>query len=100
VTKIVEILRERKEVYRRRRPTIVNMMSAPEIERFLHHGFIAGTDWRERGTQEKGAGPGEIKHFAALVDEQPIGVQVGIVPDTLPFTGFSYSDSRTGSCLS
>jgi hypothetical protein len=30
----------------------------------------------------------EINHFAALADQQPIGVQIGIVPDTLPHSGF------------
>src|SRR5688572_30559704 len=40
VPKIMDIMRERKELYRRRRPTIVNLMSAFEIERFLDHGFV------------------------------------------------------------
>ena len=40
IPKIMKILRERKEAYRRRRPTIVNLMSAKEIERFLDHGLI------------------------------------------------------------
>lgn len=35
IPKIMDILRERKKIYRRRRPTIVNLMSAMEIERFL-----------------------------------------------------------------
>ena len=41
--KIIEILRERKALYRRRRPTIVNLMSAFEIERFLDHGLVGRT---------------------------------------------------------
>src|SRR5262245_49559732 len=89
VAKIIDILRERKELYRRRRPTIVNMMSALEIERFLHHGFIgrnglSGEALRKR----KALARAEIEHFAALIDEHPIGMQVGIVMDTLPHTGF------------
>jgi hypothetical protein len=30
----------------------------------------------------------EVDHFAQLVESEPIGVQIGIVPDTLPHTGF------------
>jgi transcriptional regulator with XRE-family HTH domain len=89
VSKIIEILRERKEVYRRRRPTIVNIMSALEIERFLHHGFIGRNGLPEgEARKRKALARSEIEHFAALLEEQPIGVQVGIVTDTLPFTGF------------
>lgn len=89
VPKIIDILRERKELYRRRRPTIVNLMSALEIERFLHHGFIGCNGLPDSVVQKRRAlARAEIEHFANLVEEQPIGVQIGIVPDTLPHTGF------------
>ncbi len=86
---IMDILRERKALYRKRRPTIVNLMSAFEIERFLDHGFVG-----RRGLPEeilikrKALARAEIEHFIKLVELQPIGVQIGIVPDTLPHTGF------------
>jgi len=89
IPKIMEILRERKELYRKRRPTIVNLMSAFEIERFLDHGFVG-----RRGLPDeilikrKALARAEIDHFAKLVERQPIGVQIGIVPDTLPHAGF------------
>jgi transcriptional regulator with XRE-family HTH domain len=89
VPTIMNILRERKELYRRRRPTIVNLMSAFEIERFLDHGFVGRPglppDVLDR---RKALARAEIEHFADLVEEQPIGIQIGIVPDTLPHTGF------------
>ncbi len=89
VPKIMEILRERKELYRKRRPTIVNLMSAFEIERFLDHGFVGRRGLPEQVLHERRAlARAEIEHFAALVEQQPIGIQVGIVPDTLPHSGF------------
>jgi transcriptional regulator with XRE-family HTH domain len=89
VAKILDILRARKELYRRRRPTIVNMMSALEIERFLHHGFIGRNSLPDDEVRRRKAlARAEIEHFAALIDEHPIGMQVGIVMDTLPHTGF------------
>jgi len=30
----------------------------------------------------------EAEHFTALMADEPIGVQIGIVPDTLPHTSF------------
>lgn len=89
IPKIIDILRARKELYRNRRPTIVNLMSALEIERFLHQGFIGCQGLPQSVLQKRKAlARAEIEHFADLIDEHPIGVQIGIVTDTLPHTGF------------
>src|SRR5688500_3251241 len=40
VGEIMEILRRRKETFRRRRPAIVNLIASPEIERFLRDGLV------------------------------------------------------------
>jgi transcriptional regulator with XRE-family HTH domain len=89
IPKIMQILRERKATYRRRRPTIVNLMSAMEIERFLHHGLIGRSGLPEAVTvQRKALARAEIRHFIKLLEDPPIGVQIGIVTDTLPHTGF------------
>lgn len=89
IPKIMQILRERKATYRRRRPNIVNLMSAMEIERFLHHGLIGRSGLPDDVVvQRKALARAEIEHFANLLEDPPIGVQVGIVTDTLPHTGF------------
>jgi transcriptional regulator with XRE-family HTH domain len=89
VPKIMAILRERKATYRRRRPTIVNLMSVSEIERFLHHGLIGRSGLPDRVVEErKQIARAEIEHFIKLLEDSPIGVQVGIVTDTLPHAGF------------
>ena len=86
---IMNILKERKELYKKRKPTIVNLMSAFEIERFLDHGFVGRVGLPEEVLiQRKALARAEIMHFANLIEEQPIGVQIGIVPDTLPHLGF------------
>jgi transcriptional regulator with XRE-family HTH domain len=89
VPKVMAILRERKELYRKRRPTIVNLMSAFELERFLDHGFVGRRGLPEEIlVKRKALARAEINHFADLVEQQPIGIQIGIVPDTLPHSGF------------
>jgi transcriptional regulator with XRE-family HTH domain len=89
IPKIMQILRDRKTTYHRRSPTIVNLMSAMEIERFLHHGLIGRSGLPEDVIVHRRAlARAEIEHFAKLLDNPPIGVQVGIVTDTLPHTGF------------
>ncbi|HVY58594.1 MAG TPA: helix-turn-helix transcriptional regulator [Xanthobacteraceae bacterium] len=89
VPKIMELLHERKEMYRRRRPTIVNLMSALEIERFLRHGFVGRSALPESVIRQRQLlARHEVEHFASVIEEQPIGIQIGIVTDTLPHTGF------------
>ena len=89
VLKIMTILRERKEVYRCRKPTIVNLMSALEIERFLHHGLIGSNQLKsEVFAARRALAHAEMEHFIRLLESPPIGVQIGIVTDTLPHTGF------------
>jgi transcriptional regulator with XRE-family HTH domain len=89
IPKLMDILRARKEAYRRRRPTIINLMSAMEIERFLHHGLIGRSGLPEITLeQRKVLARREIEHFVQLLENPPIGVQIGIVTDTLPHTGF------------
>ena len=89
IPKIMQILRERKTTFRRKRPTIVNLMSAMEIERFLHHGLIGRSGLPEDVmVHRKALARAEIEHFTKLLDDPPIGVQIGIVTDTLPHTGF------------
>ena len=89
ISKIMDILRERKAIYKRRRPTIVNLMSALEIERFLHHGLIGRTGLPEEVlVKRKALARAELEHFTNLIENPPIGIQIGIVLDTLPHSGF------------
>jgi transcriptional regulator with XRE-family HTH domain len=86
---IMEILAQRKALYRKRRPAIVNLMSAFELERFLDHGFVGRKGMPDEVLRKRKAlARAEIEHFARLLERQPIGVQIGIVPDTLPHSSF------------
>jgi transcriptional regulator with XRE-family HTH domain len=85
IPKIIAILHERKETFRRRRPGIVNLISASEIGRFLRDGFVGTTSLPEAAARERRLlARAEIEHFAKIIEEQPIGTQT----DTLPHSGF------------
>ena len=89
VKQIMAVLHERKQTYRRRQPTVVNLISALEIERFLQNGFIGRNALPERVRDERRAlARDEIAHFAKVIEDEPLGVQIGIVPDILPHAGF------------
>jgi transcriptional regulator with XRE-family HTH domain len=89
VAELMNILRQRKEAYRRRQPSIVTVIAADELRRFLRNGMVGKVDMpiktrnkrRERAVEE-------MERVAKSMEDEPIGVQIGIVEDTLPRTSF------------
>jgi transcriptional regulator with XRE-family HTH domain len=89
IDELMEVLRQRKETYRRRQPAIVNLISASEMERFLRNGLVGKHDLPDAlRRQRRALARAEAEHFTALMENEPIGVQIGIVLDTLPHTSF------------
>jgi transcriptional regulator with XRE-family HTH domain len=89
VDEVMAVLRQRKEAYRRRQPGIVNLISAAEMQHFLRNGLVGRLDLPDKVRRERRAlARAEAAHFVALMEDEPIGVQIGIVPDTLPHASF------------
>ncbi len=89
IDKIVEILKERKRNFKKRRPGIISLVSAGELGQFYRTGFIGcsalkGVD----RTMRRQLAVTEVNHIVELLEEQPIGIQVGILVDSLPGTVF------------
>ncbi|MGQ7791363.1 helix-turn-helix domain-containing protein [Faunimonas sp. B44] len=100
VDKIMEILHERKRAYRKRRPPIVNLISAMQIEPFLNNGLVGRVSLTEsKKAMRREMARAEIEHFAAVIEEESIGVQIGLVTDSLPHTGFQIFRRRSGDTL-
>jgi transcriptional regulator with XRE-family HTH domain len=89
ISSIVTILRERKETYRARQPNVLNFMSALEIERFARSGMVGNSNLPEHAQKaRRQIARNEITHFAKLIEEDPINLRIGIVPDSLTHAGF------------
>jgi transcriptional regulator with XRE-family HTH domain len=89
VDEVMAVLRQRKDAYRRRQPGIVNLISAAEMQHFLRNGLVGRLDLADKVRRERQAlARAEAEHFVALMADEPIGVQIGIVPDTLPHASF------------
>ena len=89
VTELMDILRQRKEAFRQRRPGVLNLISATEIERFLRDGLVGRLDLPgDVLAQRRRLALDEAEHLATIMEDEPIGVQIGIVPGTLPHAGF------------
>ena len=100
VDKIMEILHERKRAYRRRQPPMLNLISAMQIEPFLKNGMVGRVQLTEsnRAVRRKMA-RAELEHFASVIEEEWIGVQIGLVTDSLPHAGFQIFKRRAGDTL-
>lgn len=100
VDAIMDILHQRKETYRRRQPSVVNLISAMQIERFLKNGLVGRVNLPpETLAQRREMARLEVEHFASVVEEEAIGVQIGLVTDSLPHTGFQIFRNSTRSTL-
>ena len=89
VDEITAVLAQRKASYRKRRPGIVNLISAIEMEHFLQNGLVGRPGLPDKIRRERRAlARAEAEHFVALIENEPIGVQIGIVADTLPHASF------------
>jgi transcriptional regulator with XRE-family HTH domain len=89
IDQIISILAQRKDTYRRRRPGILNLISAREIRRFVQSGLlgnpaISGSELEERKRWARK----EVEHFAKVIEDEAIGVQIGVVTESLPHTHF------------
>jgi hypothetical protein len=57
--------------------------------RFLINGFAGRLDLPEKTRRERRRNArAEVEHFISLLEEPPVDVQIGVVPDALPQTGF------------
>ena len=89
VRELIPILRQRKETWRARKPGLLNLISGAEIDRFLRNGMVGRLDLPEAVLAERRRRAlGEAEHLMTLMEEEPIGVQIGIVPGALPHNSF------------
>jgi len=89
IAELMPILRQRKETYRKRQPGILNLISGAEIDRFLRNGLVGRLGLPDAVLRDRRAhARAEAEHLARLMADEPIGVQIGIVPGTLPHASF------------
>lgn len=86
---IISILDERKDARRRRRLSVVNFVNLPEIERWLKLGVVGRFNLSPAElTERRYAARDEVEHLIELIESEPMGVQIGLIEDTLPNTTF------------
>lgn len=94
--RLIRTLRRRKEVFRRRSPSLVNIVPVAEIERYLGVGLSSHGDLpaAERAARRRAAAR-EMEHLAQLIATPPMGIQIALTRRPLPTSGFQML--RTGA---
>jgi hypothetical protein len=95
----MEILAQRKELYRKRRPAIVNLMSAFELERFLDHGFVGRKGMPDEVLRKRKAlARAEIEHFAHCWSASRSACRSASSPTRSRTPASRFSGSRAARC--
>lgn len=86
---LMSTLLSRKEQYRRRNPAILSLVSMAELQQILRLGLIGSYRPPDADLPaRREAAVAEIRNIAQLLREPPIGVQVGLLIDSMPGASF------------
>jgi transcriptional regulator with XRE-family HTH domain len=89
VATLMDVLKARKATYRARQPSLVNIVSLHEIERFLANGLsLRQRPRRSELTAHRAMAAREVTRIAQLAARPAMGVQIGLTRRPLPTTGF------------
>lgn len=89
IDKIIGILDERKFGRRRRHLSVVNFVNLPEIERWLKLGVVGRFNLStDEVAKRRASARAEVEHLISLIESEPMGVQIGLIEDTLPNVTF------------
>ena len=89
VRDLIPILRKRKDNWHQRKPGLLNLISGAEIDRFLRNGLVGRLDLPNDVLAERRAhARAEAEHLIRLMEQEPISIQIGVVPGTLPHNSF------------
>jgi transcriptional regulator with XRE-family HTH domain len=100
IESLVAILSERRTTISRGGPSFAGIIGATQVRRLLRTGLIGTYDLpkaeRERRRQ---AARREVERIAVIMENEPVGIQIGIVDDTLPNQTFEICRLRDGTTL-
>jgi transcriptional regulator with XRE-family HTH domain len=89
IATLMKIFQARKAGFRRQKPSVISLVSASELDQFRRFGFIGAFDPPGVNIDSRREiARNEIKNIVKILREQPIGIQVGIVIDSMPGASF------------
>jgi transcriptional regulator with XRE-family HTH domain len=92
---LLGLLAARKKTYQSRRPSIIAMVSASSIVRFLEGGIASALPLSERMRRIcRDVAAAEIEQTAALMETEPMGLQFGLLQSGEPSSTFEVLRAR------
>lgn len=97
---LLGLLAARKKSYQARRPSIIAMVSASSIARFLEGGIASALPLSERMRRVcRDVAATEIEHTASLMETEPMGLQFGLLQSGEPSSTFEILRTRDRASL-
>ncbi|MCQ2006115.1 helix-turn-helix domain-containing protein [Rhizobium sp. NRK18] len=97
---LIGILQQRKETYRHRKPAVLSLISAAELEQFVRVGFVGAYGLSNIDiAKRRRVALNEVENIVRMLRDQPIGTQIGLVVDSIPGSSFQLFRSGTHRTL-
>jgi len=101
VDDVLRILSERKMLVRQRQPSIASVIGLLEIERFLRLGVVGRLELSASvQKQRRLAAAVEVERIAGVMEQEPVGIQIGLVEGALPSQTFQIFRRAEGALVS
>ena len=97
---LLGILLARKKAYQQRRPTVITVYAVDAIESLVRHGLCRGINLpQSMRARCKEAAILEVENLIALLRDDPLGVQLGLLEDTPVSGAFNLLRGRERAAL-
>ena len=97
---LLNILAARKRMYAARRPSIIAILTVPSLTRFLEQGVAAAVPTGDRTRARcRQVAIAEAENIAALMEAEPMGVQLGLMAGADPNGNFKLMRNRERAFL-
>jgi transcriptional regulator with XRE-family HTH domain len=100
IESLISILSERRTTISRGGPSFAGIIGATQVRRLLRTGLIGTYDLPKAERERRRlAARREVERIAVIMENEPVGIQIGIVDDTLPNQTFEICRARDGTML-
>jgi transcriptional regulator with XRE-family HTH domain len=100
IESLVAILSERRATISRGGPSFAGIIGATQVRRLLRTGLIGTYDLPKAERERRRlAARREVERIAVIMENEPVGIQIGVVDDTLPNQTFEICRARDGTVL-
>ena len=97
---VMGIQAARKRMYGMRKPTIISILSAGAVQRFIETGVAAGAPTSDRMRRMcRQVAASEVENIAKLMESEPMGLQFGLLAGAEPTASFGILRARDRASL-